>query len=503
MAKKVPTCILCGKDGEKANFMISGPNGNHLCDECIAMCGIIANKTYVNIFCSDKEFEQNEQGEVWFGKQDEDDAMRVLSQEEIDDVVNATIALKEWEEQDIQTSSQSFVVPDFDPYMEYDDEVVFGVRDEENDNESTLFEKYFDNTVVKSMTPKEIRAYLDRFVIGQDQAKKVLSVAVYNHIKRLQDKTGLIKKSNILLCGPSGSGKTLLAETLAKLMDVPFAIADATSLTEAGYVGDDVENVITRLLNAADGDVRKAELGIVFIDEIDKIARSSGNRSISRDVSGEGVQQALLKIIEGAEVSVPVEGGRKHPYGNNVMVDTSNILFICGGAFEGIGENKDKKKTVGFNAYSSSNDENQRNEKHGSEKGCECSYEGGLATEDFVKYGMMPEFMGRLPIIVELSELTKEQLVQVLTEPENSILKGYEELLRQDGVELSFEEEALYELADIAISRKIGARGLRSIIEDIMLDIMYERPMSDDGTLKCIITKETIYTRIANLVSVA
>jgi len=487
------TCILCGKEAKAANFIVTGPNNNCLCDECIAMCSSVANQAYLNIFCSDEEFAENEHGEVWFGKQpksffgnpenenlkqgEDKNENSVLPQEEIDSLIDFL-------EFDGQFDDESF-----DPTIPYDSESLEEMIEKDLGYKSKD-ELIFDN----KLTPKEIKAYLDRFVIGQEQAKKVISVAVYNHFKRLKDKTGLIRKSNILLAGPSGSGKTLLAETLAKLMDVPFAIADATSLTEAGYVGDDVENVITRLLDAANGNVKKAEIGIVFIDEIDKIARSSGNRSITRDVSGEGVQQSLLKIIEGDKITVPVEGGRKHPYGNNVTVDTSNILFICGGAFEGIGEKKKKSSKVGFLAGENVDLEGISSLTSIDEK---------VTTEEFIKFGMMPEFMGRLPVVVTLSELTEEELVRVLTEPENSLIKGYEALFEQDGVKLTFDKEALNELARIAIQRKIGARGLRGIVEEVMLDIMFERPSIEDGISECIITKDTIYSKMVDLKLVA
>ena len=331
---------------------------------------------------------------------------------------------------------------------------------------------------VHSPKPKDIKACLDRNIIGQEQAKKALSVAVYNHYKRLNDFTGRIRKSNILLVGPTGSGKTLLAQELAKILDVPFAIADATSLTEAGYVGDDVENILVRLLQAADGDVGRAEQGIVYIDEIDKIARSSEGRSITRDVSGEGVQNALLKIIEGAEVSVPVNGGRKHPYGGKIMVDTKNILFICGGAFEGIRKRKEKGNLIGFNPVDSQPDESSRK----------------LDTDMLVHYGLSPEFIGRLPVVVELQELTREELVRILTEPENSIIKEYQMLMAEDGVSLTFTQDALQVIADTAISRGSGARGLRSILEETMLDAMYEVP-SLEGVDEFRVTREFVLER--------
>ncbi len=326
--------------------------------------------------------------------------------------------------------------------------------------------------------PRDIKKYLDRFVIGQDKAKKMLAVAVYNHKKRLNDVTGRIKKSNILMVGASGTGKTLLAQTLASIMNVPFAIADATSLTEAGYVGDDVENILYRLINAADGDVKKAETGIIYIDEIDKIARKSENRSITRDVSGEGVQHALLKIIEGADVSVPANGGRKHPGAENIMINTRNILFICGGAFEGLVEHKEKvANPFGFNS-------NEQKEAPNDEK---------ITADMLVKYGMAPELMGRLPNIVKLDDLTEKDLVRILTEPEGALVREYRELFAADGVELEFKPDALMEIAKTALERHSGARGLRSIMEDLMLDTMFDIPSMKDIT-KCVVDSSAVRT---------
>lgn len=327
-------------------------------------------------------------------------------------------------------------------------------------------------------TPSEIRRQLDRFIIGQDKAKKVLSVALYNHSKRLHDKSGLIKKSNILLVGPSGSGKTLLARTLARLLDVPFAIADATAMTQAGYAGDDVETCLQRLLDAAGGDVELAQKGVVYLDEIDKIACRGSHRGTA-DVSGEGVQAALLKLIEGSEVSVPASGSRKNPMGETIVMDTKDILFVCGGAFQEItAGNKQAGHPIGFLAESRQPD----------------LPENLCSTEALVRYGMMPEFIGRLPVICALEGLTEDDMVRILTEPEDAVTKEYELLLKKDGVKLVFEPEALSEIARTAVSRNTGARGLRSILEDVMLDIMYELPNLGDIS-KCIVNRESILTK--------
>ena len=336
--------------------------------------------------------------------------------------------------------------------------------------------------IVFNLTPSEIHMELDKYIIGQEHAKKVLSVAIYNHNKRLHDKTGLIKKSNILLTGPSGCGKTLLAKTLAKILNVPFVITDATSMTEAGYVGDDVEICIQQLIAVADGDIEWAQKGIVYIDEIDKIARTGEHRSITRDVSGQGVQESLLKLIEGCTISVPVTDRRKHPQGNNVQFDTSNVLFICGGAFEGLFD-VEKKTAVGFNTGQPEieDDEKKVNEK--------------LTSEALKKYGIMPELIGRLHVKCALARLTKDDLVHVLTEPEDAITKEYQMLFKQDGVNLIYEEEALHEIARLAIEKKTGARGLRSILENVMLDTMYDLPDKKEAISKCIITKKCIETK--------
>ena len=363
---------------------------------------------------------------------------------------------------------------------------ILGSEETKNKKKSTYQDE--DDFNIELLQPKELKMALDEYVIGQDNAKKIFSVAVYNHYKRIfknqideEDENSVeIAKSNVLFIGPTGSGKTLMAQTLARFLDIPIAITDATSLTEAGYVGEDVENILTRLLQAADGDIKKAEKGIVFIDEIDKISRLGENRSITRDVSGEGVQQALLKIIEGSIVNISQKGGRKHPNQEFTQMDTTNILFICGGAFDGLLDII--KKRLGGNILGFNQDKRSKKEEY--------SLLEMVEVEDIIHYGLIPELVGRLHVMATLNEITIDNMVEILTKPKNSLVKQYKKLFEIDNVELTFEEDSLKEIAELAIKRETGARGLRSIIENIMVDIMYELP--DYAGYEIIITKDVI-----------